>query len=624
MQRIGSKARIIRELLAGAKFQVDYYQREYRWGRKQVQELLDDLEDAFLDNYTPGAEREAVLGYSHYFLGSVIISKPAETGPGFIVDGQQRLTTLTLLLMHLYRELDEEEEGTKTAVANCIYSSQVGRFSFNLDVPERVGCMDALFRGRQPNVEGQPESVSNIVTRFEEVQNRLSLEEAQPGEQPRIDKAALPFFADWLLEKVYLVEIEAASDADAYTIFETMNDRGLSLTPTEMLKGYLLANITDGGDRFAANDVWKRRVTALQELGKEEDADSIKSWLRSQYAEDLRERSRNAAPRDFERIGTEFHRWVRDKKDDIGLGHPSAFSLFIRNDFDFYTRRYEEIRRAGDGLTNGLEEIAYNAWHSFTLQYTVLMAPLRIDDNGAIIRKKLRLVATYLDILLARRIWNWRDIGYSTMSYAMFSLARDVRRKEAQDLARLLHSRLNGEESFAGNAYWFGLHQRNASKVHYLLARLTDFVEMQSGRLPSRYHEYIQRGGNDAYEIEHIWADHPELHDDEFEHPEDFKRSRDRIGGLVLLPKRFNASFGDLEYVAKLEHYYGQNLLAKSLHERAYENNPGFVNFARTSGLPFRPHPEFKRADNDARQELYLRIAERIWDPEKLLRIAEE
>ena len=621
MKRIGSAARVIRELLAGAKFQVDYYQREYRWGRKQVQELLDDLEGAFLDNYRPGAERDAVLDYSHYFLGSVIINKPA-TGPAFIVDGQQRLTTLTLLLMHLYRELDEEDEGTKNAVANCIYSSQVGRFSFNLDVPQRKSCMDDLFRGRQPNVAGQPESVSNIVTRYEQIQNGLSLEETGPGEQPRIDKVALPFFADWLLEKVYLVEIEAASDADAYTIFETMNDRGLSLTPTEMLKGYLLANITNNEDRFAANEVWKQRITALQELGKEEDADSIKSWLRSQYAEDLRERSRNAEPRDFERIGTEFHRWVRDKRGDIGLGRGADFSLFIRKDFDFYTRRYQEIRRAGDDLTEGLEEICYNAWHSFTLQYTVLMAPLRIDDNSTVIRKKLRLVATYLDILLARRIWNWRDIGYSTMSYAMFSLVRDVRRKAIQDLAQLLYSRLNGEESFAGT--WFGLHQRNASKVHYLLARMTDFIEMRSDRLPSRYHEYIQRGGNDAYEIEHIWADHPEDHEDEFEHPENFQHNRNRIGGLLLLPKSFNSSFGDMEYTAKLEHYYGQNLLAKSLHPLAYENNPGFLAFVRNSGLHFRAHTEFKKADIDARQDLYLRIAGRIWDPENLLRIAEE
>ena len=50
-------------------------------------------------------------------------------------------------------------------------------------------------------------------------------------------------FVDWLIENVHLVEITAYSDEDAYTIFETMNDRGLSLTPTDMLKGYLLAKI---------------------------------------------------------------------------------------------------------------------------------------------------------------------------------------------------------------------------------------------------------------------------------------------------------------------------------------------------------------------------------------------
>ena len=48
---------------------------------------------------------------------------------------------------------------------------------------------------------------------------------------------ALPYFIDWLIENVHLVEITAFSDEDAYTIFETMNDRGFSLTPTEMLKG---------------------------------------------------------------------------------------------------------------------------------------------------------------------------------------------------------------------------------------------------------------------------------------------------------------------------------------------------------------------------------------------------
>lgn len=45
------------------------------------------------------------------------------------------------------------------------------------------------------------------------------------------------------------------------------------------------------------------------------------------------------------------------------------------------------------------------------------------------------------------------------------------------------------------------------------------------------------------YEIEHIWADHPQRHTNEFSHPSDLAEHRNRIGGLLLLPKSFNASY---------------------------------------------------------------------------------
>ncbi len=81
----------------------------------------------------------------------------------------------------------------------------------------------------------------------------------------------------------------------------------------------------------------------------------------------------------------------------------------------------------------------------------------------------------------------------------------------------------------------------------------------------------------------------------------------------MLLPKSFNASYGDLEYAPKRELYLGQNLLAQCLHEQAYEHNPGFRRFIEETGLPFRAHSEFKKADLDVRQDLYRRLAERIW-----------
>lgn len=325
MKEIRGDAKNIRMLLSGAKYSIDYYQREYKWQTKHIIELLDDLADKFLQSYNPKHDRTAVESYGHYFLGSIIISD--KKGRKYIIDGQQRLTSLTLLLIYLQRHLDEHEQ--KGQLAELIFSQKYGKKSFNLDVPERSACMEALYSEKPYDEHGQPESVYNIVSRAHDIDERFPEE---------LTGNALPYFADWLIENVHLVEITAYSDEDAYTIFETMNDRGLSLTPTDMLKGYLLANITDPIARNNASNIWKARIAALNDLGKDEDADAIKAWLRSQYAASIRERKRGATPQDFDLIGTEFHRWVRDHETELGINISSAFARFIERDFYFYAQ----------------------------------------------------------------------------------------------------------------------------------------------------------------------------------------------------------------------------------------------------------------------------------------------
>jgi hypothetical protein len=606
---VNGEARTVRELLGGRKYSIDYYQREYKWKAKQVTELIDDLAGKFLESYDDADERNAVAEYGHYFLGSVIVSD--KEGEKFIIDGQQRLTTLTLLLIFLQHKLADADQ--KTQVSDLIFSQRYGKRSFNLDIPKRTPCMEALYAG-EPFDENShtDESVATILARYSDI------EEHFPEEM--LSKP-LPYFMDWLIENVHLVEITAYSDQDAYTIFETMNDRGLSLAPADMLKGYLLAKITDQDRRNAASAVWKERVAALLEIGKDEDADGIKSWLRSQYAESIRERKRAATPQDFDLIGTEFHRWVRDREEVLRLKASADFSRFIERDFAFYTHWYERLRCAADKLTVGLESVHFNAQHNFTLQYAVLLAPLRFDDPEAVLLRKIRVVAAYIDILIHRRIWNFRAIDYSTMQYAMFLVMRDIRGKNVEELIANLGYRLDlDEETFATNERFY-LHGMNGRQIHRFLARMTEYIETRSG-MASRYVEYIQRSGKHGYEIEHIWSNHPEQHTDEFAHPADFEEYRNRIGDLLLLPKSFNASYGDLPYAVKREHYDSQNLLARSLHENAYDHNPGFLRFIQESGLPFRGYSEFKKADLDARQELYRKLAEQIWSPERLAREA--
>ena len=397
-----------RELLDTAKYAIDFYQREYAWQERQVRELIDDLTGKFLDSYESHHSRHEVEGYGHYFLGSIVISH--KRGQRFVVDGQQRLTTLTLVLIHLHHLQDDRDE--RVEVQTLIYSEKFGRKSFNLDVPDRVEVMQRLMNGEARHPNGTNESVRNIVARYANIADHLPEE---------VTGVALPFFIDWLLENVHLVEIEAYSDEDAYTIFETMNDRGLSLSLPEMLKGYVLANVRQEDDQRQVNTTWKQHMQALKELGDEEDVDFFKNWLRARHAETIRRGQKGAENKDYERIGTEFHRWVRDHKEHLGLRDSDSFVGFVSRDLDFYARQALVVGRAASTLTGGWESVRYNEDRGFTLQSQALLAPLSPDDGPQELDRKVALVADFLDIWLARRVWNFRTISYSSVKYTLFT-----------------------------------------------------------------------------------------------------------------------------------------------------------------------------------------------------------
>lgn len=618
MPAIDSRPRTIGDLLR-RKYKLDYYQREYSWQTQHVTELLDDLTGKFLESYTRDEEPIYVLDYGHYFLGSIIISDL--DNQRFIIDGQQRLTTLTLLLIKLYHLLKDENQ--KNQVATLIFSrSVIEGMSFNLDISERRQVMEKLYyTGKASEADIESESINNIVNRYNDIENHFEL-----------PKQALPYFADWLMEKVYLVEITADDDREAYTIFETMNDRGLSLTSADMLRGYLLSNIEDTQHRTTASEVWRKQIQSLKNIGREEESDAIKAWLRSQYAKSMR---------DFERIGSEFHRWVRDRKSTLNLTSGSKFANFIKLDFKFYTTWYHRLRNAANSLSealkHGLECVYYNEQHNFTLQYPVLLAALCVGDTPTKITKKIQIVAAYLDIFIHRYIWNFLSVTQRNMVNPMFAVMRDIRGKSIDELANILHTKLNndpldsssnaqlylfgdsltGHETSVFGAEGFRLHGGNRQKIRLILARLTDYLETETYQGKSQYDEYIQTGNN-GYEVEHIWADHPDNYRDEFPQVIDFQEYRNRIGGLLLLPTESNRRYSDSHYSEKREHYANENLLARSLHEITYKRKSEFQQFIERSELPFQPHSEFKRADLDKRQQLYQLLAERIWNPERL------
>lgn len=617
---IEANDRTIRVLLSGNRFGIDYYQREYRWQKKQVAELIADLTESFFRSYQPDDHRNAVDRYEHYFLGSVILSKQATNT--HIIDGQQRLTTLTLILLYLCRRCPEARE----QLSGLYHSKKFGETRFNIDVEDRTEVMRALMEGRAIEVSDANESSRNIKARFDDIEGLL---------QEAVDDAAIPYFIDWFTEKVHLVEIVAYSDEVAYTIFETMNDRGLSLTQVDMLKGFLLANVASGSDRVKATDGWRMIIDGLRKLptvgGDEDrrdgedrgtDAEFIKAWLRAQYAVGIRERQKKAEAGAWDLVGTEFHRWVREQAKPLGLEREGGCRDFITQDMARFARWFGVIRSAESKLTKGLEHVYYNASLQFTHQATLLLAALRRDDDEETCLQKIRLVSQFADIFLVRRLVNFKRTSYGYLQFTIHGIVQDIRGKSIAEISGILLRRLEDQDEGLVQIVDFHLNQWSGRAIKHILARMTDFVAVNCGE-ESRYSEYVSARGKSAYEVEHVWPNHPEHFLEEFPDAAMFDQHRNRIGGLLLLPKSFNASYGDIAYAEKRLHYFGQNWLAKSLDPRAYEHHPSFMRFIESRGLPFQPHETFKRADMAARQRLYLAIAEQIWNPQSIASFAD-
>jgi uncharacterized protein with ParB-like and HNH nuclease domain len=607
--KIEARHRSLFDVLNEQKYTVDYFQREFSWGEKHIEELVTDLTSAFLSEYTPGDNREKGEQYNNYYLGPFVVS--SKDGKRSIIDGQQRLTSLTLFLIYLnnlQKELPFHEK-----IESMIFSELRGSKSFNITIEERIACLEGLFNhGEYVPGEHDDESTHNMAERYQDI------ERAFPEE---LKNDAFPFFIDWFRYNVIMVEIIAYSDENAYIIFETMNDRGLNLTPSEMLKGFMLSRFDDTAKRKKANDFWKQAMLDLKAYEKDEDQRFFQSWLRARYADSIRPGKAGSKNEDFEKIGTRFHSWVRDNLSKVGLNadQGDSFEQFVQQELRFYFRAYIRILDTEKTLTKGLEHVYYiHRWGiAPTLSFPLMLAALNTHDSDQVVAQKINTVAAYLETFTVRRSVNFRNFSASSIRYTMYSLVKEIRGKELLDLQILLGQKLQDMKESLDGISTFRMHGQNKRFVKFLLARMTGWCESQAG-MSSNFVTYYQPASGKPFEVEHIWADKFARHKDEFEQEHEFQNYRNRLGDLVLLPRGTNQSYGDQPYENKKAHYIKENLLVKSLCPLAYDNNPNFIKLSKVLNLPFKPHDTFKKADIEARQELYRMICKRIW-PENLV-----
>ena len=597
----------IHQLFNGHRYQLDYYQREYTWRTENVRRLLEDLHRRFNAEWNALHDRRDTSRYKPYFLGPYVYFQDGDIT--YLVDGQQRVSTLHLILILIHNLLtDQDALGEARQLETLIRSVMYGERRYTIDIAERAPLLNALMDGDKYEVKpGDPPSVRNLWERYGD------LEEQFP---PELAGEALPYFHDWLLHRVCLVGIEAHDQGHGWEIFETMNDRGLQLSPVDLLKSFLLARAEQTQHR-RLNETWRKAITGLSALelgGMGAATDFVKALLVGRYANP-------ADASDLTRIETSFHEWIRGNLMQMGLVRPADFAAFVTDEFAPLAEAYCTLFRAAQSPDSNtdLHSLFFNNANGIRSQFQLTFAAVRRGDSPDQIRAKARRVADYLDLLYVHRIIS----GHSAHPSELDIIIRDLipKLRDAGDLEAvtgLLGAELSADLGDFADVRAFSLGADNRRQVHYLLARLTAFVETECDR-PNRVGEYLDE--QRSHQIEHIWANHFDRYQDLVTSPAAFDRSRNRFGALLLLHRSDNASYRDEPYSAKVEYYRGQNVLAASLHPITHRRNPAFSRFLKRYNLAslMRPYPgDFDDKAILTRQALYQRLCEIIWDPARL------
>ena len=266
----------------GYLFTIPVYQRPYSWEVEHVKELIDDLLAA--QTHKSG---------SPYFLGSVVLIKDEGNPRSEVVDGQQRLTTLTIILCVL-RELAGEQK-QRDEIHDFVRQKGNSKRGTSDEYRLTLRELDREFFARQIQEQGNLDALLNRELSSEQgTQRRLTENLRQIHETlQKLSKEDQEKLVDFIVQKCVLVIVTATDRDSAFRVFSVMNDRGLDLSPTDILKADTIGEM-EAERRQQYAEKWER---IEERLGREHFRDlfahlrmiRLKSKLRRTLQEDFQE-----------------------------------------------------------------------------------------------------------------------------------------------------------------------------------------------------------------------------------------------------------------------------------------------------------------------------------------------
>lgn len=238
-------------------FAIPAYQRPYAWTTEQAGELFDDIQGFMQQQTTWGSD-------DPYFLGSIVLIKTEECPRGEVIDGQQRLTTLTLLLAALVEKLTGNQARSLSK-----YINEPGDLAEDRPPRPRLTLRerDQEFFQRYVQTEGSLGQLLGLDgdDLTDPQRNLKANAKLYVDNLAELDSDEAFALGKFIVNRCYLVAVSTPSMQSAYRIFSVLNDRGLDLLPCDILKSDIIGNIPEA----RREDYTEKWEDAEENLGRE-------------------------------------------------------------------------------------------------------------------------------------------------------------------------------------------------------------------------------------------------------------------------------------------------------------------------------------------------------------------
>ncbi len=602
MARIENHKYSIEEAFKECFYVVPDYQREYVWTDKEVQQLLDDIDDQI----ESGTDKE-------YFIGMILVSPGARKNQYEVIDGQQRLTTFFLLLCalrHRFKDTPEHYE-LVNGLLSTSFTTKSG-IETSLKLEPRYENADELMTCLV-KTNDTPEKVAvavqqSAIPRFGSLDNLLNAY----GTVYRYlldnyeDEASLKELWWYLANHVVFIQI-STDVSSALKIFETINERGVGLNPMDLLKNLLFTQV-DQKEFTKLKNEWKK-ITAPLEKDKEKPLRFLRYFLMANY----KIRNKDQIIRE-----DEIYDWFIHKDNAELCGYKEKPFEFVRK----IIRNVESYLAFASGQGNDgkanvpMSNMKKMCGGAFSLHYVLLLAianiPKPLFDH--FVEQLESFLFFYIFTKTPTRVL---ERNFSIWADELRGIAElEDESEQKKKLNEFIENRFRasmeskmGELTDALKRYT--LRSMQQYRTRYFLAKLTQHVDMayKGVSVPGSLDEYT------VLEMEHILPNTPEpelrqsfIHSN----PEaDYDEYKNRLGNFTMLEKPINivASNGFFED-KKAEYKKCKHYLTSSIVEKTEVGKNSSITRINEK---LRSYEQWTAAEIDDRQEMLAELAKEVW-----------